>query len=496
MLATPNGNMLWTCDPSIIKQLFTLQTIRLPVDMFAFFDMFGPTLGSVDGDEWKVHRKVVTHGLGPSLLPVMWKETIKQTHGLVQLWKDSGEEYGEKGCGEVGVVKEWTSRLALHVLAGVMFGKELLWGEYKKDGDDAAGKKELGEDEEEISFQSALFTFVARMGLIFITPRLLLNTLPIKACREVSRALSHFTSSMQGLRAQALSNIHEKAPSNRRKTILESIAIAGSMDSLPEASVLGNIYFTLMAGHETTGSALGFSMLLLAIYPEYQIKIHNQLDSLFDKREEAEWNVEHDYPALKKGYMGHFIKEVLRAYCPLQFGLRRAIAPTTLTDSHGQAHMVPADTLCLVNFAAAFQNPSTFSPRANMSASRKEALHHSPAIDFDPDRWAGDRTEGFEASEGSDAVLHIPFGHGARKCPGQPFAQVEIVAFLASLLKGNSVELAVDDGVLLGECGGDKEKAWETTRDDAIRKMKDEVTFGITLQMLEKLPLRVVTRGD
>jgi hypothetical protein len=61
ILASPKGNILWTCDPAIAKQLLTLHSsFQVPIDLIKFYDIWGPTVGSVEGQEWKNHRRIIT----------------------------------------------------------------------------------------------------------------------------------------------------------------------------------------------------------------------------------------------------------------------------------------------------------------------------------------------------------------------------------------------------------------------------------------------------
>lgn len=474
-LATPNGNMLWTCDLAVIKQLFTLPTVQVPVDMLGFYDIWGPTLGSVDGEEWKTHRKVVTYGLNPSTLPVVWSEAIHQTETLVERW--AADQY------IIPVLKHWTSRLALHTIASVFFDLKLEWKEYSQ-------TDRVSADGYRISFASALFTVLAHLGLIFMVPRALLRVIPFQAFRETSIALTDWTKYMQDLRAKATNNIEEVAK-KRNKTILESIVVAGTpspsrpdIRPLSEESVLGNIFFTLMAGHETTGNTLAFALLLLSVYPEHQVAIQRELDSQFGSRPKEEWNMDHDYQVLQKGHLWAVLKEVLRLYNVIQFIFRLTVAQTTIHDSKGTAHIIPANTTCLLNYSALFQNPKTWAPNP-VTDDRRAELHHSQAIDFNPSRWL---------SRNNDDEVFWPFGYGSRKCPGMPFAQVEIVAVLATLLKDYSLELVVGEGTLRA-CKGDAKAAWEKTRDGAVRQLKDDIEANINIQMLKELPVRLVKRG-
>src|SRR4051812_13382870 len=80
--------------------------------------------------------------------------------------------------------------------------------------------------------------------------------------------------------------------------------VGDQVSALPEDSILGNIFVTLMAGHETTGNTLAFTLLLLAIYPEYQKEIQAELDHVLGNRSQDEWSSEHDYSKLQKGILG------------------------------------------------------------------------------------------------------------------------------------------------------------------------------------------------
>ena len=75
--------------------------------MLRFYDIWDPTVGSVEGEEWKNHRKVVMYGLNPSTLPTVWKEAIRQTSALI-------DRLGESNYA-VPVPKYGTSRLALQL---------------------------------------------------------------------------------------------------------------------------------------------------------------------------------------------------------------------------------------------------------------------------------------------------------------------------------------------------------------------------------------------
>ena len=186
VLATPNGNTLWTSDPSVVRQLLIQHDKSLvPVEMIRFYDIWGPTVGSVEGEGSKNHRRVIASAFTPATNTAVWKEAMDQTHALVNHWIEDGSI--------IPVVREWTSRLALHVISGVFFHKPLKWeGNTLNAIPSAPGHR--------VSYEEAPFTVVARLGTIFMTPRAILGMVPLQFFSEAYAAFTEWTKYMQELR--------------------------------------------------------------------------------------------------------------------------------------------------------------------------------------------------------------------------------------------------------------------------------------------------------
>ena len=260
---------------------------------------------------------------------------------------------------------------------------------------------------------------------------------------------------------------------------------------LPEESVLGNIFFTLLAGHETLGSTMAFVFVLLTLYPDYQRRIQEELDRQLDGRPKSEWSVEKDYQALQKGHIGAVQKEALYIYNPGSFLMRTTVEQVTVVDSKAQSHVIPKNTLTLINNAAAARNPAVWK-RPQVATERRIKLSDSPALYFNPERWLGTDDRPDDA-QGMLPAWHA-FGAGGRACPGRTFAQIELTSVMATLLKDYSLELIIDEK-LLQECRGDKNLAWEKTRDKGIQMMFDDIEANISIGLMKELPIRIVKRG-
>ena len=262
---------------------------------------------------------------------------------------------------------------------------------------------------------------------------------------------------------------------------------------LPEESVMGNIFFTILAGHETLGSTMGFIFVFLALYPEYQTRIREELDRQLGKRLKSEWTVEKDFQALQRGYIGAVQKEVLYLYNPGSFLMRTTVEEVTVKDSNGQAHIIPKDTLALINNAAAARNPAVWKKKSQVPTERRAALSDSPALYFNPERWLGtdDRPDA-DTTKREIPAWHA-FGAGGRACPGRLFAQIEMTAVMATLLKEYVLDLVVDERTLKA-CGGDGVAAWERTRDRGLKMLYDDIEANISIGLMKELPIRVSRR--
>ena len=197
--------MLWTCDPSVVKQLFTQpDKSTRPIEMMKFFDLWGPNVGTVEGDEWKTHRRIISSAFNQATNTTVWKETMDQTQTLMNHWIEKGSIISD--------VKEWTSRLALHVVSGVFFNKSLKWGDQNLD-------VTLSSSGHRIGYEEALFTVLARLGTLFVTPRALLGRLPTKFFKEAYVAFTEWTLYMQELRESTVSRVGE-IEAKKKKSIL------------------------------------------------------------------------------------------------------------------------------------------------------------------------------------------------------------------------------------------------------------------------------------
>lgn len=260
--------------------------------------------------------------------------------------------------------------------------------------------------------------------------------------------------------------------------LAESLVISSNAESkqegsrsLTEAEVLGNMFFYVMAGFDTTSTTLSFVFLLLALHPSRQILLQQQLDRVLGSKAVSEWNADDDLQQLLNGYLGAVISETLRLYHPVAWYARKTVRDTTVTDSKGVSHEIPADTIIMIDVAAIGRHP-VYWPSENSDTKREE---RSPALDFDPSRWLNSE---IRADQGNEAAF--PFSSGHRMCPGKRFAEIEMCAMIARFFSQFSLRLVSEDIDIIQTKSAGRDQEWveQRTTERAANALFDGLGFG------------------
>ena len=197
--------MLWSSDDAVIRNLFMQHPqVDAPVELLRFWDVWGPTVASVQGNEWKTHRRAVTADFGPIMNRTVWKETQHQTETLAAHWINN---HGAV----VPVVRHWTSRLALHIISSGFFNMRVEW-------DDEGAIKPLHQGHQ-IPLDTALLTFCHRLSVFFVVPTAILRRLPGEKFKSTYLSFVELTKYLDEFRAGVLNNV-EAVVSKKNKTIL------------------------------------------------------------------------------------------------------------------------------------------------------------------------------------------------------------------------------------------------------------------------------------
>lgn len=162
-----------------------------------------------------------------------------------------------------------------------------------------------------------------------------------------------------------------------------------------------------LAGHETSASAIGWALYLLAAHPEWQDRIYSESQMLSD-----------DFSSLSQLSQTRAVfRETLRLYPPVPMMVRETFQSENLRNrQYDRGLQVVISPWHLHRHQRLWDNPDG----------------------FDPDRWSTDN--------GRQCLrdAYIPFSAGPRVCPGAGFAMSEGVLALAMLVRQHRFELCPD----------------------------------------------------
>lgn len=297
---------------------------------------------------------------------------------------------------------------------------------------------------------------------------------------------------------------------------------------LTRKDVVADSWLLLFAGHETTANTLLYTLVLLATQPDTQREVQAVIDSIVGNKPQSEWSYERDMGALYNSLVGGCFFETLRLVPPiLQIPKTTGPRPQAL-NLKGVQHIVPPEVLIHADHCGVSRNPKYW---PHSASKRTDSLHDMN--DWVPSRWFlhhkdaaattssngttttttksqpeeenidGLEKASFESTSSTGIYVppkgtFIPFADGPRACPGRRFAQVELTAVLASLLKTHTFELDVSKWASDEEVERmgreERKRVYEKAVENAWKKVGASVSI-ITVKMVGSVGLRVVRRG-
>ncbi len=199
---------------------------------------------------------------------------------------------------------------------------------------------------------------------------------------------------IEGLTAGRAAAIAEGSAPQDLATKIMTTADPVTGERFGTAEMVDQVAIFFLAGHETSASALAWSLYLLATHPEAQERVAAEAAAL-----RPEFAV---VGALR--FTRDVFREALRLYPPVPMLVRETVRQE---EFRGRKARRGAQVV--------------ISP---WHLHRHERLWERPD-EFDPDRWAGEVPTGG----------YLPFSRGARVCPGAGFAMLEGTLMLAHLVR-------------------------------------------------------------
>ncbi|KZT65611.1 cytochrome P450 [Daedalea quercina L-15889] len=429
-----NEDILYTIDTRAVNHILShsVDYWKPSKVRYATAQLVGTGLVYVEGDQHRQQRRVKNPGFGPSQIRDLTGIFVQKSIELANFWKDLISKTGEPARIEV---LDGLSRMTLDVigLAGFNYHFDALSVNGKRNELNAAFSVIFGK----ASNAPSIFGF-----LRFLFPPL--RYIPLPQARRVAKArkIMHRVG-MQLIRekkAEATGvNIHgdkmdSKHADLQSRDLLTLLTRANMDPEIPEnqrlsdEEILAQVPTFLVAGHETTSNATGWALYALAIAPEIQGKL----------REEV-WGLSTDNPTMDElqelEYLDFVVRETLRLHAPVPSTIREAVKDDLIplnvpfTDVNGQVHdAIKIDKGTAIDIPIIHLN-------------RSKAIWGEDALEFKPERWATTP----EAAHNVPGVWGnmMTFLGGPRSCIGYRFTLVEMKALLFTLIRTFEFELAL-----------------------------------------------------
>jgi cytochrome P450 len=237
-----------------------------------------------------------------------------------------------------------------------------------------------------------------------VSPHPMPRWLPTSHNRQLSYELAQVRRIVDEIIAERQSE-HLKRPTvDMLDLLLAARDAENASDRLTDTEVANQVLLFLIAGRETTSVTLACTLLQLALAPQWQMTLREEIvERLHGRMPLAE-----EVPQLE--WTDRFLRESMRLY-PAAHGMNRS----TLNDEILAGYHIPAGSWLEVSIWG---------------------IHHSPAVWHEPEIFDPRR---FDVPAGQFPGGHrnawMPFGAGPRACIGMQIAMLEIPIVIAAILQ-------------------------------------------------------------
>jgi cytochrome P450 len=325
---------------------------------------FGVGLFGVNGDEHRAHRRLLMPAFHKKRIESYRDAMVAATAVMLDRWHP----------GETLDIVAQMRALTLAVAVKTLFGVDV----------DAQIGRTVQRIFEAFNLLGAPLTLLLPYDLPGLPYRRFLDL-----TLEVDRELRAFIARKQA----------EGTEGDEMMAMLLQARYEGSGMALSDDELLGHTGVILVAGHETSSTALTWTLFLLSQHPAVAADVLDELDAVLHGDAPTVDDLQR-LPLLER-----VVKESLRVLSPVPWNGRVTSQPAELG-----GYLLPAGTEVFVSI---YQT------------------HHMPELFAQPERFDPRRWETLNPS----AYAYNPFSAGPRMCIGATFAMLEIRIVLAMLLQ-------------------------------------------------------------
>ncbi|KAL3492291.1 cytochrome P450 [Aspergillus germanicus] len=413
VLATLDECTLWVADPAIANVILQRRKDFLqPGIVGKVMGLFGANVITANGAEWQRQRKMVAPNLNEGLSKIVWDESCRQASRM-SVYLQSNSNSGSKTLSGLKSV-------AINVMGFAGYGQKQEWApDFESIGADI-------QDGRGLYFETV--SLVAQMLLeaaLVPSPILKLPFMP-ERLQRLGRRKEHMPEytkavlDMERKQAAATTDSTSTGQNSFIKVLVKCAdeAKRGGVSGmyLSDQEISGNLFIFTVAGFEATANTMGYAVLFLAAYPEWQDWIREELERL--PADPLTWKYDEVFP--RSNRVLAVMYETLRIFTAVMHAVRSVSTPQTLA-SEKATHLLLPPMEIYVSMQIMHADPD---------------LYGADFRDFRPSRWIDEKGQLISLPKGT----FMPWSGGPRICPGMKMAQVEFVATVAALFRGAVVE--------------------------------------------------------
>ncbi|KAJ7153438.1 cytochrome P450 [Mycena crocata] len=381
----------------------------------------GPGIVTVDGDIHKQQRRIVNPAFGSPQVRELTGIFVQTANQLRDIWTAQAEE--KDGMARVEAVS-WLNKASLDIIGLAGFNHKI-------------NALSLQNEDQPDEFAAAFETMLA----VKFNPFMFLQGLwPIfrGISTEAERVTRDARATMERVAREILASSKRDLAetgtfeAGHGRDLLTLLLRANTSKDIPvhqrlsDEDVFAQVPTFLVAGYETTSSAMAWALYALTQNTAVQTRLREELFSI--DTENPSMDQLNSLP-----YLDCVVRETLRLHAPVALVGREAVCDDVVplmdpwTDTNGKVHEtlnLPKGTEITIPIQALNVDTTIWGPDAR---------------EFVPERWESPLTTTIPGVWGH----MMTFLGGPRSCIGYKFSLVEIKALLFSLVRGFEFDLAV-----------------------------------------------------
>ncbi|KAL0483689.1 cholesterol 24-hydroxylase [Acrasis kona] len=387
---------IFLSDADVIKDVALVRAKQFPKPpVYDVLNLWGENIVSTNDDIWKKHRVVADPAFAENHMNYLVRESAQSAQLLMDRL--------EKANNSRKIIDASTEMqdVTLDIIGKVAFGYDL-----------GIFAPRTAEAPHSMTFEEAL-KITTTLGILVggVLPTWMKPFFP-----HTVRALKETEGYMMELIKWRLSNLSEN------KFDLLSLLVSSNAEQIKETSLsdqelVSDIFIFLVAGHETSATSLNWLLYELALNPQIQQKMYDEVKQVLGDLSIQDMSVE-TYDKLQ--YVKHAVNETLRKHPPVSLVPKKARTDTKVGNFH-----VPKDTEIYFD----------------VSHLHMMEKYWPDAKTFKPERFDPNSSEYHKVK----ACSFIPFSIGHRKCIGSKFSEIETAIIIAQFVLNYEFSLPKDD---------------------------------------------------